>query len=49
MKKLVMFILLISAINCKINSEYHINDIWIKNNGQWQVLLRMSTATKTRE
>ena len=33
----------------KINAEYTIHDIWKKNNGHWQVLLRMSSATKTKE
>ncbi len=32
----------------KINAEYAINDIWIKRNGHWQVLLRMSLQTKIR-
>lgn len=32
----------------RINGEYAINDIWIKRNGHWQVLLRMSVQTKMR-
>ena len=32
----------------KINSEYWVNDIWKKNNGHWQVLIRMTKAGKTR-
>lgn len=28
--------------NAPQDGEYHITDIWKKNNGQWQVLIRMS-------
>jgi ketosteroid isomerase-like protein len=34
--------------NPTINAEYSIDDIWIKRNGQWQVLLRMSLLSKKR-
>jgi len=26
----------------KINGEYNVTDIWIKRDGRWQVMLRMS-------
>jgi hypothetical protein len=32
----------------RINGEYAVEDIWIKHNGHWQVLLRMSLQSKTR-
>jgi len=32
----------------RINGEYAVTDVWIKRNGHWQVLMRMSLQTKTR-
>jgi hypothetical protein len=32
----------------KINAEYLITDIWVKRNGRWQVILRMSLPSKMR-
>ena len=31
-----------------INAEYAVTDIWIKRNGYWQVLIRMSILSKRR-
>jgi hypothetical protein len=31
----------------RINAEYLVTDIWIKRNGQWQVILRLSRPSKT--
>lgn len=31
-----------------INGEYSVNDIWIKHNNHWQILLRMSLQSKMR-
>ena len=31
-----------------INAEYAVTDIWIKRNGHWQVLIRMSVLSKKR-
>ena len=31
-----------------INAEYAVTDIWIKRNGHWQVLIRMSALSKKR-
>jgi hypothetical protein len=32
----------------RINSNYVVTDIWIKRNGHWQVILRMSLPVKTK-
>jgi len=32
----------------RINSNYIVTDIWIKRNGHWQVILRMSLPSKTK-
>ena len=32
----------------RINSNYVVTDIWIKRNGHWQVILRMSLPEKTK-
>jgi ketosteroid isomerase-like protein len=32
----------------KVNTEYWVNDIWKKNNGHWQVFIRMTKVTKER-
>ena len=34
--------------NQEINSEYWVNDIWKKDNGHWQVLIRMTKDSKKR-
>ena len=34
--------------NPKINTEFLITDIWVKRNGKWQVLLRMSLFSRMR-
>jgi hypothetical protein len=31
-----------------INAEYICNDIWIKRNGHWQVIIRLSALSKKR-
>ena len=33
----------------KINAEFLITDIWIKRDGHWQVLIRMSLPSKMRQ
>lgn len=32
----------------KVNTEYWVNDIWKKNNGHWQVFIRMTKVTRER-
>ena len=32
----------------RINGEYSITDIWIRHNGHWQILLRMSLPSKVK-
>jgi len=32
----------------RINGEYAVTDIWIRRNGHWQILLRMSLQSKMR-
>jgi len=32
----------------RINADYQVTDIWIKRNGQWQVMMRMSIPSKTK-
>ena len=32
----------------KINAEFLVTDIWVKRNGHWQVLIRMSQLSKMR-
>ena len=32
----------------RINSNYVVTDIWLKRNGHWQVILRMSLPEKTK-
>ena len=32
----------------RINGEYAVSDIWIKRNGHWQILLRMSLLSKMK-
>lgn len=32
----------------RVNTEFLITDIWVKRNGRWQVLLRMSDIYKNR-
>lgn len=32
----------------RINADYTVTDIWIKRNGHWRVILRMSLPSKTQ-